>query len=113
MATMTKQDKLLTYLTEHPDAANSELSAALETDDTCIRTMLHRAKNRGWIEVANDGDEGKRRIIVLREPKKTYDYKKAILQDMCEAYYDDFMKAELYSERVEIGKMICRILEKI
>ena len=104
---------MMEYFQDHPEATNGEVAAALDGDADMVRHLLSKYKARGEFEVTQT-PEGKRRVTVLRDlSKKTYDFKKCMLMDMCETYYADFLKAELYSERVEIGKIICRILEKI
>lgn len=104
---------MMEYFTDHPGATNGEVAEALDCDSDAVRHLLSRYKARGEIETTTLPD-GKRVVKVLRDiSKKSYDFKKCMLMDMCETYYNDFLKAELYSERVEIGKMICRILEKI
>ena len=103
---------MMDYLREHPEASNKEIAEVFGADDTTVRTLICRHKGKGELE--DTGENGVRHLIVHKEPEKQkYDYKKSMLMDMCDTYYLDFQKAELYSERVEIGKMICRILEKI
>lgn len=109
---MKLTDQILAYLRDHPTATNDEIAGAMKTGNADVRTTISRFKRRGWIEVAQ-GEDGKRTIVVVRNPDNVYDFKKSMLQEMCDTYFDDFLKAELYTERVEIGKMICRILDKL
>lgn len=109
---MLTQGRLTEYLREHPGATNQQLAEDLNEPEGNVRAQLCKLKKRGVI--MEETDEAGRKFTVLKEtPKRTYDFKRSMLMDMCEAYYEDFMDAELFTERVEIGKMICRILEKI
>lgn len=109
---MLTQGTLVEYIREHPRATNGEIAEAFQVPDLNVRSAISKLKKKGVLEDASD-EEG-RKLKVLKDPsKQSYDFKKSMMMDMCEAYYEDFMNAELFSERVEIGKMICRILEKI
>lgn len=94
-----------------PDVSAKEIATELNIEEGYARKIIWRMINRGWMERGTDN--GKSVLKVIRIPEKVYDFKKEMLKDMCDAYYEDFMKAELYTERVEIGKMICRILDKL
>nr|DAL69724.1 MAG TPA: hypothetical protein [Caudoviricetes sp.] len=43
----------------------------------------------------------------------TQAFKRGVYEMMVDRYLEDFMAAELFQERVEIGKMVVRILEKL
>lgn len=109
---MLTQGTLVEYIREHPAASNGKLAEVFGVPDVNIRTAICKLKKKGVLEDASD-TEGRKLKVLKDPPKQSYDFKKSMLMDMCEAYYEDFMNAELFSERVEIGKMICRILEKI
>lgn len=108
----TKVSGILEMLRENPKASNEEIGEYISASDSVVRTMLSRLKRKGLVE--DIGANGIREFRVMQtQTEERYDYKKEMLTNMCDAYYEDFINAELYSERVEIGKMICRILEKL
>lgn len=103
---------IMQCLRENPGASIEELAEYTGAKEKTIKDLLLRYRKNGDIE--NVGTDGEICYIVHREPKEVKtNYKKAMLTQMCDAYFDDFLRAEMYSERVEIGKMICRILEKL
>lgn len=106
------QKGLIEFLRNNPEATNSQIVDHFGTSDSIARTVIYKLKRKGVLEL--DTSKSVRHFKVLAmEEENGIDYKRRILRDMCDTYYDDFLSAELYSERVEIGKMICRILEKI
>lgn len=114
MTRVTKTDMILECLRQNPEMSNQELAEAVDMDVRCIRSTLTKLRQKNFIVQTGQGE--KRHISVMVESTAgavPADYKKEMLKSMCDCYYEDFLAAELYTERVEIGKMICRILEKI
>lgn len=107
---MTKMQVLLAYLHENPKATNKEICEALDMAEGTVRTYIYRAERQGRItsETTEDGRE-----IVVKLEEARPGFKQETLMMMAEAYLDDFAAAVSYSERLEIGKMILRILEKL
>lgn len=114
---MTKCEEIRNLLRQYPDMTNQELAEQTDCEVKFVRDMLYRMVKRGDIEIheTKNADGTKSRSIdVLIEPKTAkMDYKKKIMLQMCDAYVDDFFAAELFTERVEIGKVILRILERM
>lgn len=101
-------NKVREYLEAHPKASNSDVATALNTSDKVVKTYISRMANSGKIRVSREGDS--RHIDVIEMPK---DFKRAVYESMVEKYLEDFDTATFYGERVEIGKLILRILEKL
>lgn len=114
---MTKCEEIRSLLRQYPDMTDQELTEQVGCDIKFVRDMLYRMAKRGDIEITktkNEDGTKSRSIQVLIEPKTAkMDYKKKIMMEMCEVYVDDFFNAELFTERVEIGKVILRILERM
>lgn len=108
------------YISEHPEADGQEIAAALDADYGIIRAYICKYRKAGsLVDVEENGvhrwEINPEKMARPRERKNppVEDFKREMLRNMCEVYYEDFQAAELYTERVEIGKMICRILEKL
>lgn len=114
---MTKCEEIRNLLRQYPDMTNQELADQTGCEVKFVRDMLGRMAKRGDVEISetkNEDGTKNRSIQVLIEPKTAkMDYKKKIMMEMCEVYVDDFFAAELFTERVEIGKVILRILERM
>lgn len=119
----TTTDRILEYLRENPEAKNAEIADEVGCADQTIRTLIARLKQRKDIDIQHNGD-GRRCITVLKEPGTEttqpdgmpYDvpyFKREMYRAIAEQYFIDFVEAGSYSERLEIGRMICRILENI
>ncbi|WP_455257213.1 winged helix-turn-helix transcriptional regulator [Peptoniphilus asaccharolyticus] len=109
---MTMLEKLIEYVDNNPFATNDELANELNTSNQLIRTYLNRLKNREVLKIQEI--DGKREIAVLELPEiKPVEFKRGVFEMMVDCYLRDFKDAELFQDRVEIGKMIVRILEKL
>lgn len=107
---MTKMQMLLAYIHEHPTATNTELSEGLGMSEEIVRTYIHRAKRQG--RITPEYQDGARKITVKLEDALP-GFRRETLMMMVESYLEDFDATTLYSERIEIGKMILRILERL
>ena len=103
--------RLKDYLREHPFATDQEIEEGIGIDPDIRRVYMSRLNRQQKIYV-DDTEDGKRRILVLEAPEGD-NFKREALQMMVDRYLEDFEAAQLYTERVEIGKMILRILEKL
>lgn len=101
-------NKLADYFAENPTATNTEAASDLDTSEGVIKTYIGRLKRRGKI-IAQEKD-GKRYISVIEVQK---DFKREVYEMMVEKYLEDFESAEFYTERIEIGKLILRLMEKL
>lgn len=104
----TLYNKVYQYVKENPTSDNKEIALNLNTNTQTISVYLTRLEQRGKISILNI--EGKRFISTFKEHG---DYKKEILETMLDNYIEDFEEANSYTERLEIGKMILRLWEKI
>ena len=69
-------------------------------------------KARGYIEVQGQGIT--RIITVLKElPVSKHSYKKEIIETMIGKYMEDFEDCGTLNDRIEVGKVILRLLEKL
>ncbi len=103
--------KIIEAIRNNPKATNKELSEMTGIGESSIRPCLHRMKSRGLIE---DVGVNQREFAILRELDDTRStYKRDIFEMMVDKYLEDFEAAEMFGERVEIGKMIIRLLEKL
>lgn len=57
--------------------------------------------------------EGKGRVITPIEKYIPKSFKSQLLEQMLEIYFEDFENSSLFEERVEIGKIMLRIIEKL
>lgn len=80
----TTTGRVLEYLRDNPKARNAEIARAAACSEDTVRTIVYRLRRRNDIEMGHSG--GKH-------------------------YFVDFIEAGSYSERPEIGRMICRVLE--
>lgn len=111
---MTKIEYLKEELLRaYPDKTNAELAELSNglMDHRMVGVYLKRLEKRGSIEV--HFEEGKRIIDVIDKPYVESNFKKETYEMMVDKYIEDFEDAETFQDRVEIGKMIIRILEKL
>lgn len=110
---MTLLDRLVEYVDKNPEATDVEIAEALNTSKKCVQTYIRRLRNREIIKTVVD-DKGQRQILVLEMPELTpVEYKKGIYEMMVNKYLEDFKSLDSFQDRIEIGKMIVRILEKL
>lgn len=112
MKKQTKISRLTEFLQDNPTLSNEEISKELGLDLKVVSVYLLRLRKRGVIEeVFKDGQ----RYLIVNQVmgENAVDFKRDAMEMMVTSYLEDFESAELYTERVEIGKMILRILEKL
>lgn len=100
--------KVLKYVSEKPEASSAEIAEALGSNKKVVDIYLARLEKQEKIRITYI--EGQRSIVVLEVPKE---FKRSVYEMMVEKYLDDFEAAELYVERLEIGKLILRLLERM
>ena len=96
------------------ELACKEIIDHLHTDNPTwgARQMSAQLKARGYIEVQGQGVT--RIITVLKEPPVSkHSYKKEIIETMIDKYMEDFKDSETLNDRIEVGKVILRLLEKL
>lgn len=107
---MTKYDKVLEMIKEDGTLTNQEYSKKSSIRDKTIAIYISRMEKRGTIRIV---EENGKRIIIPAEINYPDNFKGETLELMVEKFIEDFENALTYDERLEIGKMILRILERI
>lgn len=109
---MTLLDKLVEYVDNNPFADDDELANALNSTKKVVRIYLKRLENREVLKI--DEADGKRVIKVLEIPEiKPQEFKRGVYEMMIDRYLEDFKETESYQERIEIGNIIVKILERL
>ena len=109
---MTLLDKLVEYVDNNPFADDDELANALNTTKKIIRIYLKRLENKESIKI--DDADGKRVIKVLEIPEiKPQEFKRGVYEMMIDRYLEDFKETDSYQERIKIGNIIIKILERL
>ena len=105
---MTKIEEVLEYIRGNSYATNKEISDDLKIVDVVVRVYINRLKDKGYIEKV--GSEYK----VLKEmPANKSSYKQEIIKEMLESYMDDFRELKAINEKVRIGELIIRLVDKL
>lgn len=105
---MTSKDKLFEYLKENPKSSYKEIVENTGIPYDVVKTYVCRAKQKGELKELEDGGYE----VVKEPPIEKSSYKKEIVMEMIEIYREDFKNATPY-ERVDIGKRITMLLEKL
>ena len=109
---MTEINVILEYLRDNPKAMNPEIADNLKIDVNNVKANIGKLKARGYIEVQGQGIT--RTITVLKEmPASKHSYKKEIIETMIGKYMEDFEDCGTLNDRIEVGKVILRLLEKL
>nr|DAR78199.1 MAG TPA: winged helix-turn-helix DNA-binding protein [Caudoviricetes sp.] len=105
---MTKIEEVLEYLRCNTYATNKEISDDLNISEGVVRTYLNRLKNKGYLE--KTGTEYR----VLKEmPVNKSSYKQEIIKEMLEVYMDDFRELKVMNEKIRVGELIIRLVDKL
>ena len=109
---MTLIGRLIEYVDNNPFADNEEIASAINTDVKTVKVYLKRLTNRETVKITEE--DGQRVIKVLELPEmKPVEFKRGVYEMMANKYLEDFKRADQFQDRIEIGKMIIRILEKM
>ena len=109
---MTLLDKLVEYVDNNPFVDDEELANALNSTKKVVRIYLKRLENREVLKI--DEVDGKRVIKVLEIPEiKPQEFKRGVYEMMIDRYLEDFKETESYQERIKIGNIIVKILERL
>ena len=105
---MTKLEEVLEYVRSNTFATNKEISEDLNISEGVVRTYLNRLKNKGYLEKID------KEYKVLKEmPVNKSNYKQEIIKEMLEVYMDDFRELKVINEKVRIGELIIRLVDKL
>lgn len=105
---MSDINKVHEFIRDHPTANNTQIAKETGIPERSVKVYIHRLRKRGQITIDGAGDN--RRVITHSDPGS---FKKDVYYMMVETYLEDFKEAELFRERVEIGKMIARLMENL
>ena len=109
---MTNYEKILEYLREHPNATNKDISEQTGISIDTVKVGISRLKDKGYLDVSGTGIN--REITVLKElPVHKNDYKKETIRFLIDSYKEDFEKSDNVTDRIELGKLILKLLEKL
>ena len=109
---MNNIEKVLEFLRDNPAAKNPEIGKALGIDTDIVKAYINKLKGRGNIEVKGQGVT--RTITVLKElPVSKHSYKKEVLNELLEIYLEDTRNSGSVPEKIELGKLIIKIIEKL
>lgn len=106
---MTCTEKVLEYLRSNPYATYQEMENELKIKNATLRRSVCKAKQRG--ELLKDKD-GKYTVLVEGVIAKV-EYKREIITEILETYLEDFRETQKIKERMELGKIIVKLLEKL
>ncbi len=109
---MTNNEKILEFLRDNPKATDQEIAEAVGILSNSVPIYIGRLKDKGWLEVQKDGKL--RTILVAKElPISKNVYKKEIIETMIAKYMEDFEDCGTLNDRIEVGKVILKLLEKL
>lgn len=109
---MNNYEKVLECLRNNPTATNPEISLATGIDTDIVKVYIGRLKAKGCIEVERNGTD--RTITVLKElPTSKHSYKKDVMTELLETYLVDIKESTSIPEKIELGKLIIKIIEKL
>lgn len=112
---MSKLAEVFKYIKENPTATNGEILENIEIGNQCLRNYLSRLKKKGYISKA-----GGTYSILEEFPEDIREYirvsksefKTDIVLEMIDSYLDDFRESQNLTEKVRLGELIIRLLDK-
>lgn len=104
---MTLKEKLLEYLRENPNADYKDIATNTDIPYGIAKTYICRAKQKGELKKGENGWE-----VIKEPPVEKFSYKKEVITEMIDIFMEDFRQASPL-ERVDIGKRITMLLEKL
>ncbi len=109
---MNNIEKVLEFLRNNPTATNPEIGKAVRIDADIVKAYISKLKARGNIEVQGQGVT--RTITVLKElPVSKHSYKKDVMTELSDIFLEDIRNSVSISEKIELGKLIIKIIEKL
>lgn len=104
---MTLKEKLFEYLRENPNAEYKDIQSNTDIPYGIARTYICRAQQKGELKKTENGWE-----VMKEPPVEKSSYKKEVITEMIDIFMQDFREASPV-ERVDIGKRITMLLEKL
>ena len=105
---MTKIEEVLEYVRSNTFATNNEISDDLNIREGGGKTYLNRLKNKGYLEKI-----GKEYKVLKEMPVNKSNYKQEIIKEMLESYMDDFRELKVMNEKIRVGELIIRLVDKL
>lgn len=105
---MTKIEEVLEYLRCNTYATNKEIAEDLKMGEGVVKTYLNRLKNKGYLEKI-----GKEYKVLKEMPVNKSSYKQEIIKEMLEVYMDDFREIKVINEKIRVGELIIRLVDKL
>ena len=105
---MTKIEEVLEYLRRNTYATNKEIAEDLKMGEGVVKTYLNRLKNKGYLEKI-----GKEYKVLKEMPVNKSSYKQEIIKEMLEVYMDDFGEIKVINEKIRVGELIIRLVDKL
>ena len=100
---MTKIEEVLEYVRSNTHATNKEISEDLKIGDGVVRL-----KDKGYLEKI-----GKEYKVLKEMPVNKSNYKQEIIKEMLESYMDDFREIKVINEKIRVGELIIRLVDKL
>lgn len=105
---MSKFEETLEYVRENPKASYEEITRDVGLSYNVAKTYVDRLKKKGYLEKV--GLEYK----VLKDmPVNKSSYKSEIIREMVESYMDDFRENKTINEKIRLGELIIRLVDKM
>lgn len=115
---MTLYERFFYYIKLHPEGTYPEYAKALGSHRHIMSQYGRRLEARGYVINNKKGNLNRFEIIKdlneeKEEKEELAEFKMDIYQDLLTTYLDDFKSAAGFADRVKIGKLIIRLLEKL
>lgn len=105
---MTLKEKMFEYYRENPKASYEELVENTGIPYGTARAYMHKAKQKGELKELEDGS-----IEVVKDPPVERSLsKKEIITELIGIYMDD-LYIVTPTERIELGKLIIKLVDKL
>lgn len=103
---MTKVDKILLYIKEHPNTSNQEIGEALGMSSDYVKAAISKQKKRGWVKIIGHG--GDRHIEVLKPftAEENKEKQREIAQSVLDVQLKFFREATNFNKRLRVGNEI-------
>ncbi len=120
MSDKSNKKRVADYLTENPQATNSEVSDALGINENSVKAYLSQLKNGGFFKVKQT--DGERHVVSIKEftgIKTTaatagkIKLKQEVYNKLLECYMADLDLSDDVEMHLKLGKSILRILDNL
>ena len=105
-------ENLYNLYVENPKTSNMEACEILGVDNGTIRTSKYRLKQSGYIESVSEDE-----VVILKPyktTKATYNQGKSeVITEMIDVYLEDFREQTTFVDRLQVGREIRLLLEKL